>query len=397
VDVGDTRGRRPALAIVAALTLVTAACGFADPGAGAPPPLSSAEPAALQSEQPAPVTTAVASPAPTAEPQPYSRIRVFVAAEGPYSGGTGELYVLESSGRSEFSVVAKLPMGGWPHNIAVSPDGKWVAVADRSSDQVGIVDPVTLKEVARVKVGKQPHGLLWQPDSSVLYVGAERENFITRLEAGTWKTLPPLQVGVKQHTFAMDPARPNELWFTVTMDNVPDHLRVYDLTTGKITQIRTTDVHDAYFTPDMSEVWSSSSGFLDKPSDRMVIYDPIEKTVKGEVRFPGHYPFHTLKPLQDGLYYPKDTSIMLLSNHYSTEKGRNGASLLWVDWKARKIVDETPVGIQPFHTTYDPVGERVLVTSNVDGMVNVIDWNTHKIIQKVAVPKPHGIVSVGLP
>jgi DNA-binding beta-propeller fold protein YncE len=88
---------------------------------------------------------------------------------------------------------------------------------------------------------------------------------------------------------------------------------------------------------------------------------------------------------------------MLISSHYSAEKGRNGASLLWVDWKARKIVDETPVGIQPFHTTYDPVGERVLLTSNVDGMVNVIDWNTHKIVQKVPVPRPHGIVSVGLP
>jgi DNA-binding beta-propeller fold protein YncE len=88
---------------------------------------------------------------------------------------------------------------------------------------------------------------------------------------------------------------------------------------------------------------------------------------------------------------------MLLSSHYSAEKGRNGASLLWVDWKARKIVDETPVGIQPFHMTYDPVGERVLFTSNVDGMVNVIDWKTHKVLQKLAVPKPHGIVAVGVP
>jgi DNA-binding beta-propeller fold protein YncE len=263
---------------------------------------------------------------------------------------------------------------------------------------VSIVDPVELKEISRVKVGKQPHGIIWAPDSSVLYVGAEKEHFITRLEAGTWKTLPPLQVGVKQHTFAINADRPNELWFTVTMDNVADHLRVYDLATDKIKQIaRATDVHDAYFTPDGSEVWSGSSGFLDKPSDRMLIYDPIEKVVKGEVKFPGRYPFHTLKRFQDGAYYPKDTSVMLLSSHYSAEKGRNGASLLWVDWKARKILDETPVGVQPFHMTYDPVGERVLFTSNVDGQVNVIDWNTHKVVQKIAVPKPHGIVAVGIP
>jgi YVTN family beta-propeller protein len=390
--VGGSRGLGARTALVAALAIVVSACGGEAPGAVAPNEIG----APRSTPTAEPVTTAVASPVPTPEPAPYAKLRVFVAAEGAQFSGTGELYVLEASGKGEFATIAKIPMGGWPHNVAVSPDGKWVAVADRASDQVGIVDPVALKEISRVKVGRQPHALLWQPDSSVLYVGSEKENFITRLEAGTWKTLPPLQVGVKQHTFTMNADRPNELWFTVTMDNVPDHLRVYDLTTGKITQVKAFDVHDAYFTPDGSEVWSSSSGFLDKPSDRMLIYDPIEKTVKQEIKLPGRYPFHTLKRMQDGLYFPKDTSVMLLSSHYSAEKGRNGASLLWLDWKARKIIDETPVGIQPFHTTYDPVGERVLLTSNVDGMVNVIDWNTHKVVQKVPVPKPHGIVAVGI-
>lgn len=394
------------LAVVAVALFVVAGCGGEAPRVAAPEPQSDIQsaPEATESAAPkvstaSPVTTTVASPVPTAEPGAYSRLRVYVASEGAYeSNKPGELYVLEATGKGgEFTTIAKIPMGVFPHNVAVSPDGKWIAVADRFSDQVGIVDPVSLKEISRVKVGRQPHALLWQPDSSVLYVGAEKENFITRLEAGTWKTLQPLQVGVKQHTFAMDPARPNELWFTVTMDNVVDHMRVYDLTTGKITPVHTVDVHDAYFTPDYSEVWSSSSGFLDKPSDRMIVYDPIEKTIKAEIHFPGRYPFHTLKHLQDGLYYPKDTSIMLLSSHYSTEKGRGGSSLLWVDWKARKILDETPVGIQPFHSTYDALSERVLLTSNVDGMVNVIDWNTHKILQKVQVPRAHGIVAVGLP
>ena len=388
---GERRGLR-AVALACVWALAAACGGTSGPGLGAP--RVAAEPSPSLSPV---VETAPAPVFAAPEPARYSKLRVFVAAEGPYSGGTGELWVLESSGRSDFQPVAKIPMGGWPHNVAVSPDGKWVAVADRSSDQVGIIDPASLKEVARVKVGRQPHGIIWQPDSSVLFVGSEKENVITRLEAGTWKTLPPLQVGVKQHTFAMTADRPNELWFTVTMDNVADHLRVYDLATNKIGQVKAFDVHDAYFTPDGSEVWSSSSGFLDKPSERMLIYDPVEKVVKQEIKLAGRYPFHTLKRSQDGLYFPKDTSVMLLSSHYSTKSGRNGASLLWVDWKARKIVDETPLGVQPFHMTYDPIGERVLATSNGDGMVNVIDWNTHKILQKVPVPKPHGIVAVGIP
>jgi DNA-binding beta-propeller fold protein YncE len=82
---------------------------------------------------------------------------------------------------------------------------------------------------------------------------------------------------------------------------------------------------------------------------------------------------------------------MVLSDH-------KGPSLLWMDYKARTIVAETKgIGTQPFHTSYDPIGERLLLTTNVDGMVNVIDMNTKQVIQKVPVPLCHGIVMVGIP
>jgi YVTN family beta-propeller protein len=80
---------------------------------------------------------------------------------------------------------------------------------------------------------------------------------------------------------------------------------------------------------------------------------------------------------------------MVLSDHL-------GPSLLWVDWRARHIVGETKLGQQPFHSTYDPEGDRILVTTNVDGMVNVINFHTHQVIQKIPVTKAHGIVSVGI-
>jgi DNA-binding beta-propeller fold protein YncE len=82
---------------------------------------------------------------------------------------------------------------------------------------------------------------------------------------------------------------------------------------------------------------------------------------------------------------------MLLSDH-------KGPSLLWMDYKNRKIIAETKgLGSQPFHTTYDPLGERLLLTTNVDGMVNVIDIATKQVVQKIAVPSNHGIASVGIP
>lgn len=383
-------GRVKHLGLLFVLSIVFSACGSPT----LPRPIDGAI-AAAESAPTAPALPAVSpadstspayseSPAPGSAPH-YAKLRVFVASET-----TDQVWVLEAAPGQPFALIAKIPVGRFPHQVAVSPDGTYVAVNDRLGNATSIIDPVALKEIARVGVGKQPHGITFSADGRTLFVAHEKDTYIQPIETGTWRPLPALLVGVPQHVLVIDRARPNELWFTVTNSNESDHLRAVDLNTRQVSKVKVNDVHDAYFTPDGSEIWSSSSGFLDKPSDRMVIYDPLTKTVKQEIHFPGRYPFHTLKQLQDGMYYPSDTSVMVLSDH-------TGPSLLWVDWRARTILAETKLGSQPFHSTYDPEGGRMLVTTNVDGMVNVIDMKTRAVVQKIAVTKPHGIVSVGIP
>ncbi len=343
-------------------------------------------PASSEPSTPAPTIAPAPPPTPTAtaEPRLYAKLRVFVASEN-----TDSVYVLEGAPGGQYTQVAKIPVGRMPHQMSVSPDGKWVAVNNRMANTTSIIDPIAMKEVERLMVGKQPHGIIWAPDGGTLFVAHERDNYIARFEAGTWRRLPPLMVGAPQHVLTMNAARPNELWFTLTNTSQSDVLRVYDLDTKRVQNIKVGDVHDAYFTPDGSEVWSSSSGFIDKPSDRMVIYDPLNKTVKQEIHLTGRYPFHTLKAFQDGMYFPKNTSVMVLSDHL-------GPSLLWVDWRERRILGDTKLGQQPFHSTFDPEGNRILVTTNVDGMVNIVDMATHQVLQKLPVPKAHGIAAVGI-
>jgi DNA-binding beta-propeller fold protein YncE len=372
------------LAWLAVLAILVSACAI-DAAELPATSIPTAGPTEIGLASATPTADATSTPAPSGPA--YSRLRVFVASEN-----TEQVWVLEGAPNAKFALVAKIPVGKLPHQMAVSPNGKWVAVNDRLSDQTSIIDPIAMKEVVRIKVGKQPHGITFAPDSKILYVAHERDSYIARIEVGTWKLLTPLIVGVPQHVLTIGTKRPNILLFTVTNSSEPDHLRAYDLVTNKITKFKVQDVHDAYYTPDQSEIWSSSSGFIDKPSDRMVIDDPDTFTVKEEIHLgPTHYPFHTMKENQDGMYFLPDTSIMLLSDH-------KGPSLLWVDYKSRKIVAETKgLGSQPFHTTYDPLGDRILLTTNVDGMVNVIDTKTRLVVQKVPVPACHGIAAVGIP
>ena len=322
------------------------------------------------------------------------RIRFFVASES-----SDQVWVLEGE---PLSVIAKIPVGRFPHNLSVSPDGRWIAVANRFANSASIIDPRTMREVARVMVGKQPHDIIWSPDAKTIFVGAEREAYIYRIEADTWKSLSPLSVQVPQHTLAIWKDRPNELWFTVT--NAPqtaNALRVYDFTSSTVTAIAVSDVHDVFFSPDGSEVWSSSSGYLCKPSDRMVVYDPLTKKVKQEIRFPGHYPFHTIKYDRDATFFIDQTDTMVLSDHQAE-------ALLIVDWRERAIKATIPLkdpslplnptnakcGIQPFHTAYAP--GRYYVTSNADNSVRVVDAEEQRVLYRVEVPTPHGIVLVPL-
>lgn len=370
-----------ALAVLIASTLMLAACGDVHAS-----PLVDARPVVAEATaSPAEAPIATPTPVPTATPEIrlYDKLRVFVASES-----TDQVWVLEATPTGQFALITKIAVGRMPHQMAVSPDGKYVAVNNRMANTTSIIDPIELKEIVRIPVGKQPHGITFSADGRTLFVGHERDNYIAKIATGTW-TSTAIMTGVPQHVLTINPMKSSELWFTVTNSSESDVLRVVDLGTKEITKIKVGDVHDAYFTPDGSEVWSSSSGFLDKPSDRMVIYDPVQKKVKQEIHFTGRYPFHTLKPLQDGMYYPEASGMMVLSDHL-------GPSLLWVDWRERHIVAETKLGQQPFHSTYDPEGGRLLVTTNVDGMVNVIDYKTHAVIQKVPVTKAHGIVSVGI-
>src|SRR5712691_4695444 len=205
-----------ALAIIG--TMVVAACASTT----AEPPVV-ADVAAYQSE-PAPASSPTPTPIPAPSPPPlYSKLRIFVASES-----TDQVWVLDGKPGEPYALVGKIAVGKLPHQLGVSPDGKWVAVNNRMGNTTSVIDPVSMKEVVRLMVGKQPHGIAWSPDGKTLFVGHEKDMYIARFEAGTWKPLSPLMVGVPQHVLTIAPSRPNELWFTLTNTAQGDVLRVYD-------------------------------------------------------------------------------------------------------------------------------------------------------------------------
>ncbi len=117
-------------------------------GASVAPPAPSALPDETIAP-PVPDAVVVAPlPAPTPEIRLYQKLRVFVASES-----TDQVWVMEAAPDSPFQMVTKIPVGRMPHQMAVSPDGKYVAVNNRMANTTSIIDPIALKEIVRIPVG----------------------------------------------------------------------------------------------------------------------------------------------------------------------------------------------------------------------------------------------------
>ena len=78
--------------------------------------------------------------------------RVFIS-----NGGDASVSVLDVD---SMTLVATIPVGQRPWNMALTPDGRKLYVACGRSGAVSVIDTVTLQRVAEVAVGKLPWGVV---------------------------------------------------------------------------------------------------------------------------------------------------------------------------------------------------------------------------------------------
>jgi len=287
-----------------------------------------------------------------------------------------------------------IPVGREPHNLGISPDGRWAATGNRRSGEVSIIDTQRLEEVARIPAGRQPHDVAFSSDSRTLYVGHEQELYASVIEVGTWKRKPRLEIGRAQHDLSISPDD-GKLWFTVT--NRPykpgdPRVGVVDLLTGnRVALIETgANSHDVILSPDGRVAWVTNSGFLDVPDSRVDYLDVATRKVLGTIQL-GKYPFHAPKRGRDGNYVPANTLEMWFSDH-----GQKAVHVLSLP--ERRVVATVPAGAEPFHVTVTPEG-TVFVANHRSSTVTVIDGPRRVALGALKVPRgPHGLaVLVHLP
>jgi YVTN family beta-propeller protein len=187
----------------------------------------------------APVEAAFSPDAKYAYVSNYSMYGVGMGPEGsdectPASAraaGDTNSYVYRIS-TSTLSIDQVIEVGLVPKFLAVSPDDKYLLVANWCSWDLGVVDIATGKEVARIPMGPYPRGIAISPDSSTAYVAIMGGYDVVTVSLRTLTRTGEFYVGYNPRHVVINPTG---RYMYVSL-NAPGDVVKVDLATRKVVE-----------------------------------------------------------------------------------------------------------------------------------------------------------------
>jgi YVTN family beta-propeller protein len=171
------------------------------------------------------------------------------------------------------NVLAKLPTGLGPHEVAISPDGRTAYASnfgrysvyptgdtahDKAGNTITVVDLVGRKVKATFDLGTHtgPHGMIVSHDGKLMWVTTETPQAVLELDASSGKILHVWNTTQdRSHMIVTTPA---EKKFYVT-NTVSGSVSVIEKATGEVKVIATgPGTEGIAISPDGKEVWAAS-------------------------------------------------------------------------------------------------------------------------------------------
>lgn len=157
---------------------------------------------------------------------------VVLDTQGKKPAGKSFKAALERDYRSGARRSLKLrfiPTGSQPKVIAVTPDEKWVFVANWRGENVSVIDTKKMKVVKKIRTGLFPRGICFTPTGA--YVANFGSHTISEIDLKTLKKRRDFrQVGKNPRHLVMAPDG-NSLYVSNHGDG---HVRQIDLSTGQV-------------------------------------------------------------------------------------------------------------------------------------------------------------------
>ncbi|MGA7919256.1 MAG: YncE family protein [Candidatus Acidiferrales bacterium] len=301
---------------------------------------------------------------------------VFVAAGAQKQTPSPALLVLNKAENSlavvdpsTKQVVARVPTGEGPHEVAASEDGKLAFVtnygAKTPGNSLSVIDLIEQKEIHRADLGPlgRPHGILFA-DSKV-YFTAELNKLIARYDPAANKVDWLLGVGQNRTHMLVRTKYLNEI-FTSNVDSntITAIEKSSDASGWKETNIPVGKGPEGIdISPNDKEVWAANSG----DGTVSVIDTSTSKVI---------HTFNVHTKHSNRLKFTNDGKLVLISDPATNE-------LVIVDATARKLVKLINVGKGPGGILVAPQGDRAYVALAGDNGVAVIDLHKLEVIERI--------------
>jgi YVTN family beta-propeller protein len=303
------------------------------------------------------------------------------APAAPASSG-GTLLVLNKSDHevaivdpASRKVVAKLPTGRGPHEVAVSPDGRLAYVANYGAH--GLFRPgetpkfepgasLTVVDLEKRAVRAtydltphaQPHGISVSRDGRLVWVTVEGSQSVLELEAASGKILRSWKTG--QEVSHMLVPTPDERKLYVA--NIGSgSVTVVDRASGAVKSVPTgAGAEGVDVSPDGREVWVTNRG-----ANTVSVLDTKTDVVAATLESGGKFPIR--------IKFTPDGRQAWVSNAMS-----NAVAVF--DVASRKPVGTIEVGAVPVGILITPDGKRAYVANTNANQVTAIDVAARRVL-----------------
>ncbi|MDZ7662983.1 YncE family protein [Thiohalophilus sp.] len=105
---------------------------------------------------------------------------------------TSNLYLIHPA---HGHVMQTIPVAGWSHHQAITPDGRYVISTHATRGDVSVLDMTTNQIVHRIPTGPAPNYTLVTRDGQRAYVSNSGDGTITEIALDSWKPLRTLEGG----------------------------------------------------------------------------------------------------------------------------------------------------------------------------------------------------------
>jgi len=278
-------------------------------------------------------------------------------------------------------LLAKVPTGDFPHEVAASNNGRMAFVTNygdaRPGNTLSVIDVAARKELRRVDLGtlRRLHGVTVVDGKAVLT--AEDSRQIARYDPSTNRIDWRFDTG-QDVTHMVLASRSGRMLFTSNIGSNTIGIIEQQAKDWKQTLVRVGPGPEGLdLSPDGRELWAAHTG-----NGGVSIVDVSARNVIQTIDA-GTRRANRLKFTPDG-------RLVLISD-------MDGGGLVVIDTQSRRVLSRLPVGRMPEGILVTPDGTRVYVAVTGDNRVSVVDLPTLRITQSIETGNgPDGMAWVSL-